>query len=826
MISGSIPSVLSSAAEEKAELLYGDITLDGSLTTEDAALLQDHLLCKNALSEEQLQTTDIIQDDSVNVFDLARLKQLLMNPDKPLDETIELNGNTYTLSLFDDFSGDTLDDTIWSPCPEWERSDAGAYWDNDRISLDGNGNLVLSVDKDEENNRYSSGAVRTKEKFQQTYGYFETRCKLQDIEGFWSAFWLMGDTVLNVDGSGEDGTEIDIMESAYLSESCIRQALHYDGYGEAHQNTSIKYQMDGLYEGYHTYGLEWTPEEYIFYVDGTETWRTSYGGVCRNPLYLKLSTEVGTWAGTLNENDLPGEFLVDYVKVYACEDFQTEENENLLPSIENWTHYVNAGRAELTMDEANQEIRAAVSEAGTIAWDIQAQARNLPLVNGQIYQVQFDASCTTPTITDVGLLRQDGEDYPAAWSYSVELTEEMQTFTYTFTMRKETMSDWFLYLNFGSSTGDYTFRNLKLTELGTNLIPEVSAWTHYASTGTATFSPNADIHALNTSVTETGTYEWDIQAQAHGASLEQGKKYELTFEASCTEENILPFGFCRNDNGSYPCCYASAAKLTPELNRYRFTFNMSGETQSDWYLFFNYAMGCGDYFLQNVALREIGTADIKPESDMPYSYTVSELCCERDGKNIYGLAYVPDTAEKVPLVILSHELNNTHETMKAYAEALAGNGYAAYIYDFCGGSASSKSDGATTEMSVMTEKADLEAVLTTAKTWSFVDTNRILLLGGSQGGVVTSLAAADHADEIAGTILLYPAYSIFDIIHERFSELSEVPDTFVWNGWLDVGRCYAADIWETDPYSEISAYTMPVLILHSTQDAVMDISYS
>ena len=40
------------------------------------------------------------------------------------------------------------------------------------------------------------------------------------------------------------------------------------------------------------------------------------GGVCAVPLYLKISTEVGTWAGTINDEDLPAALIVDYVKVY------------------------------------------------------------------------------------------------------------------------------------------------------------------------------------------------------------------------------------------------------------------------------------------------------------------------------------------------------------------------------------------------------------------------------------------------------------------------------------------------------------------------------
>jgi hypothetical protein len=54
----------------------------------------------------------------------------------------------------------------------------------------------------------------------------------------------------------------------------------------------------------------------VFYIDGKETWRTEAGGVCKVPLYIKLSDEVGDWAGDFKKVKLPDEFLVDYVRVY------------------------------------------------------------------------------------------------------------------------------------------------------------------------------------------------------------------------------------------------------------------------------------------------------------------------------------------------------------------------------------------------------------------------------------------------------------------------------------------------------------------------------
>jgi beta-glucanase (GH16 family) len=73
-------------------------------------------------------------------------------------------------------------------------------------------------------------------------------------------------------------------------------------------------------QGFHTFSLLWLPDEYVFYVDAKETWRTRAGGVCQAPLYIKLSDEVGSWGGDIRKAQLPDRFLVDYVRVYDAVD--------------------------------------------------------------------------------------------------------------------------------------------------------------------------------------------------------------------------------------------------------------------------------------------------------------------------------------------------------------------------------------------------------------------------------------------------------------------------------------------------------------------------
>ncbi|MBQ1491026.1 MAG: alpha/beta hydrolase [Blautia sp.] len=219
------------------------------------------------------------------------------------------------------------------------------------------------------------------------------------------------------------------------------------------------------------------------------------------------------------------------------------------------------------------------------------------------------------------------------------------------------------------------------------------------------------------------------------------------------------------------------------------------------------------------------------EGEPEMSYEEKEIWCQNQDLRIYGLAYIPDTKEKVPLVIFSHELGNNHEAGTRYAERLAKKGYGAYVFDFCGGSApgtENRSDGTNADMSVKTEAEDLLAVLESAKTWDFVDPERIYLLGGSQGGLVTILAGAKCQEDIAGMMLMYPALSAKkDSGLYQYNSPEEVPeDVSLFGGWMHVGRKYIEDLWDIDFYALLASYPGKILLLHGDQDATVDLSYS
>ncbi|MCM1330728.1 MAG: lysophospholipase [Ruminococcus sp.] len=208
-----------------------------------------------------------------------------------------------------------------------------------------------------------------------------------------------------------------------------------------------------------------------------------------------------------------------------------------------------------------------------------------------------------------------------------------------------------------------------------------------------------------------------------------------------------------------------------------------------------------------------------------YEYRQREITVKNNGQKIYGIAYIPDTdGEQVPLVICAHGLGGSYYSCLDYAEEFARRGLAAYCFDFRGGGGG-KSDGRTEEMSVMTEVSDLEAILSDAANWEFVNADKITLFGESQGGIASAIAAARHTDEVAGLILAYPAFLVSDAVRELYNSPDEVPESIYFN-WITVGRPYVVDMLDYDVYSEIGNYEKKVLLMHGDADGIVPISYS
>ncbi|MBQ8297821.1 MAG: CotH kinase family protein, partial [Ruminococcus sp.] len=139
-----------------------------------------------------------------------------------------------------------------------------------------------------------------------------------------------------------------------------------------------------------------------------------------------------------------------------------------------------------------------------------------------------------------------------------------------------------------------------------NMLPDVSAWTYHSSSGVGTFSADSSADAFYANVTQAGEKPHKIQSQARNLTLEDGKTYVLSFEASCTEDTVFYFGLCRAaEDGTYPTCWVGEAPLTSDLKRYSFMFTVDYDTYNDWFLYFSYGGAVGNYTVKNAVLTEL-----------------------------------------------------------------------------------------------------------------------------------------------------------------------------------------------------------------------------
>lgn len=211
-------------------------------------------------------------------------------------------------------------------------------------------------------------------------------------------------------------------------------------------------------------------------------------------------------------------------------------------------------------------------------------------------------------------------------------------------------------------------------------------------------------------------------------------------------------------------------------------------------------------------------------------YKKRKFNCMRNGLTIRGIEYRPE-GDNLPVAIVSHGFMANHKTVLQYVKLFAEMGYAAYTFDFCGGCViGGKSDGRTSDMSVLTEVEDLKAVIEYVSTLPYTDAENLTLMGCSQGGFVSALTAAELKEKVTKLVLFYPALCIPDDARAgkmMFAEFDpkNPPETFRC-GPMKLGKQYITDVIDMDPFEKITPYTGDVLIVHGTEDKIVNMRYA
>lgn len=243
----------------------------------------------------------------------------------PLGPELDLTG--YELVFCDEFDGDTVDTEVWYYRGLGTRR--AGYTGKNQVKVE-NGNLVITaeyLEDGEYGSGWYAGKLGTVKKYNQ--GYFEIRCKCNDGGEIWSAFWTMPEDPIDpydheTSKGGVGGAELDIFEAPFAAESgtlrdCVTQTIHCNGGDDDPENIDSRnlgrFAGKNIYDEYNTYGMKWTEDEYIFYINGIETARSSFeNGVCEVDQEIIVSLELPD--EITFSHDFSTQFVVDYVKIW------------------------------------------------------------------------------------------------------------------------------------------------------------------------------------------------------------------------------------------------------------------------------------------------------------------------------------------------------------------------------------------------------------------------------------------------------------------------------------------------------------------------------
>ena len=203
--------------------------------------------------------------------------------------------------------------------------------------------------------------------------------------------------------------------------------------------------------------------------------------------------------------------------------------------------------------------------------------------------------------------------------------------------------------------------------------------------------------------------------------------------------------------------------------------------------------------------------------------SVEPLWIVNGSRHIYGELFTPQTVKKnKPIAIIAHGFNGTHDYARNYHETLGRLGYQCYAFDFPCGSVRSRSDNNTMNMSILDEVSDLKAIV---KYFRSKGNQHIVLVGESQGGLVSALTAAELKKEVSQLVLVYPALCIPDNWRQRYPRKEDIQDvTELWG--VKMGRRFFEEIHDMKPLDVIGQYRGPVLIVQGDADRVVSMDDS
>lgn len=231
----------------------------------------------------------------------------------------------------DEFSKRTLDTDTWT---EYYPGKRRAGFDTiDQVSINAPVDpltgqtqysaLKITTAPKNSDGLYPTAMIGTQDAKFFKYGHFETRVKLQEKAGNWSAFWLQSPWIFDSSKTNPDpvnkGTELDIFEYTRKNNGDpgkASHAIHYNGYGDEglehrwaisdpdHNSTTpiAIDHVDRSEDAWNTISMTWTPDYYAFYVNNKLSWLVKDGTKDLDVSFIEVKEDGRVGKGEFNSN--------------------------------------------------------------------------------------------------------------------------------------------------------------------------------------------------------------------------------------------------------------------------------------------------------------------------------------------------------------------------------------------------------------------------------------------------------------------------------------------------------------------------------------------
>ena len=237
----------------------------------------------------------------------------------PVSDPLNKGNWTVDASMSDEFNGTQLDSSRWrTNIVGWLGRPPALFVDHNVTMTPGALQITMQKEAVDEQyakmgyHDYTTGAVQSTKSV--LYGYFEVRAKAMKSAGS-SGFWFS-------DKDQNNWNEIDVAEMGGRPPADPRQvfmSVHvFEKHGiEVTQNDTRGARVrSNVADGFHVYGLHWSPTSVDFYIDGRlHRHLKNTGWHTPATMILDAETQVDWWGMPL-DSDLPSVFTIDYVRAW------------------------------------------------------------------------------------------------------------------------------------------------------------------------------------------------------------------------------------------------------------------------------------------------------------------------------------------------------------------------------------------------------------------------------------------------------------------------------------------------------------------------------